>query len=159
MGDKLKIPKNFAMKSNAKPSLFAYPEPMQPPKKEEQSKAAAAVLSTAAKAKQNKEKKDKETAVTKGAMDVDTDDKRSVNSAQEAGSTAGVNASVMATPGTTIVGSTADSIAPSDLDSTMMDVEDQATVANQPSLPENKPSEPAPAPGSEDKKEGDAAGK
>merc|ERR1712083_990223 len=34
---KLKIPKNFSLKSGAKPSLFAYPEPLKPPKKEEQS--------------------------------------------------------------------------------------------------------------------------
>merc|ERR1719281_153056 len=64
LNDKLKMPKNFSLKCNAKPSLFAYPEPLQPPKKEEQSKAAVAVLSTAAKAKQlkEKEKKDKETS-------------------------------------------------------------------------------------------------
>merc|ERR1719272_1091438 len=55
--DKLKIPKNFTLKCNAKPSLFAYPEPLQPPKKEEEVKAAKAVLSTAVKAKSLKEKK------------------------------------------------------------------------------------------------------
>merc|ERR1712048_1023936 len=54
LNHKLKIPKNFSFKCNAKPSLFAYPEPLQPPKKEEQAKTAAAVLSTAAKAKQLK---------------------------------------------------------------------------------------------------------
>jgi len=123
--DKLKIPKNFSLKSEAKPSLFAYPEPITPEKKEEQSKAAAAVLSTAAKAKQNKEKDAKDTAKP---MDVDADDKKSVaDSALEVGSTAGgANASVMATPGTTVIGSTAGSIAPSDLDTTMMDVEEPA---------------------------------
>merc|ERR1712072_1545946 len=71
--DKLKIPKNFSLKCNAKPSLFAYPEPLQPPKKEETAKQAAAVLSTAAKAKQLKEKKENETSqITKSssAMDV-----------------------------------------------------------------------------------------
>merc|ERR1719195_2358233 len=77
---KLKIPKNFCVKCGARPSLFAYPEPLQPPKKEEQAKTATAVLSTAAKAKalrekkaadelKNKEKKDK------GDQDVDMDDK------------------------------------------------------------------------------------
>merc|ERR1712048_1552218 len=54
LNEQLKIPKNFSLKCNAKPSLFAYPEPLQPPKKEEQAKTAAAVLSTAAKAKQLK---------------------------------------------------------------------------------------------------------
>merc|ERR1712048_1087256 len=33
--EKLKTPKNFQFKSAARPSLFAYPEPLQPPKKEE----------------------------------------------------------------------------------------------------------------------------
>merc|ERR1719160_1982371 len=64
LNENLKIPKNVSYRSKAKPSLFAYPEPMKPPKKEEQSKAATAVLSTAAKAKALakalKEKKEKE---------------------------------------------------------------------------------------------------
>merc|ERR1719284_1251985 len=59
---KLKIPKNFSLKSGAKPSLFAYPEPLKPPKKEEQAKAATAVLSTAAKAKALKPPKKEEQA-------------------------------------------------------------------------------------------------
>merc|ERR1712159_9842 len=58
-------------------------------------------------------------------MDVDGDDKASVaNSAVASEAQGGANASVMATPGTTVVGSTAGSIAPSDLDSNMMDVEE-----------------------------------
>merc|ERR1719478_822423 len=65
--EKLKIPKNFSVKSGARPSLFAYPEPLQPPKKEEQTKSATAVLSTAAKAKQVKEKKEQEKEEKKGA--------------------------------------------------------------------------------------------
>merc|ERR1711933_389397 len=52
--ERLKIPKNFSFKCGARPSLFAYPEQLQPPKKEEQAKTATAVLSTAAKAKQSK---------------------------------------------------------------------------------------------------------
>merc|ERR1719487_478330 len=79
LNEQLKIPKNFSLKSNAKPSLFAYPEALQPPKKEEQTKQATAVLSTAAKAKQLKEKKEKETELKKSAssMEVDQDDKAS----------------------------------------------------------------------------------
>merc|ERR1712203_915386 len=98
--EKLKIPKNFSVKSGAKPSLFAYPEPLQPPKKEETTKAATAVLSTAAKAKQLKEKKEKEEKDKKGTMDVDTDDKNSVcNSITDFASVqGGGGASVMATP-------------------------------------------------------------
>merc|ERR1719355_373862 len=60
LNEKLKIPKNFSFKCGARPSLFAYPEPLRPPKKEEQARAATAVLSTAAKAKALKEKKEKE---------------------------------------------------------------------------------------------------
>merc|ERR1711972_1273334 len=63
--EKLKIPKNFQFKCGARPSLFAYPEPLQPPKKEEQAKTATAVLSTAAKAKALKEKKEKESELKK----------------------------------------------------------------------------------------------
>lgn len=69
--DKLKIPKNFSVKSGAKPSLFAYPEPLQPPKKEETAKAATAVLSTAAKAKQLKEKEKLKKASSSADVDVD----------------------------------------------------------------------------------------
>jgi 26S proteasome regulatory subunit N2 len=158
--EKLKIPKNFCLKCNAKPSIFAYPDPLQPPKKEEDKKAATAVLSTAAKAKQLKEKKEKEEKETSqltkspSAMDVDADDKASVaNSAAEVGSV-GVNASVMATPGTTIVGSTADSIAPSDLASDMMDVEEPAAT---PQSEEKKAGDTAAA--SSEKKEGDGEAK
>merc|ERR1719221_2607354 len=60
LNEKLKIPKNFSFKCGAKPSLYAYPEPLKPPKKEEQARAATAVLSTAAKAKALREKKEKE---------------------------------------------------------------------------------------------------
>merc|ERR1711870_192972 len=42
--EKLKIPKNFQFKCGARPSLFAYPEALQPPKKEESTKVATAVL-------------------------------------------------------------------------------------------------------------------
>jgi len=135
LNERLKIPKNFSVKCNAKPSIFAYPEPMQPPKKEEQAKVATAVLSTAAKAKQLKEKKDKEDEMKKGATattDVDVDDKASAcNSMADGVSVTGRDAmSVAATQGTTVVGSTADSVAPSDLASDMMgmDVEDEGAT-------------------------------
>merc|ERR1719229_2052838 len=65
--EKLKIPKNFSLKCNARPSLFAYPEPLQPPKKEETAKTATAVLSTAAKARALKEKKAAEEMKSKEA--------------------------------------------------------------------------------------------
>lgn len=50
----------FEFTSNAKPSLFAYPQPTKPPTKEAVEKVATAVLSTTAKAKARaKEKKEK----------------------------------------------------------------------------------------------------
>jgi 26S proteasome regulatory subunit N2 len=121
--EKLKIPKNFSVKSGARPSLFAYPEPLQPPKKEEQAKQATAVLSTAAKAKAVKEKKEHENELKKTASgtaaDMDVDDKASVSlSVAEAASVRGDAMSVAATQGTTIVGSAA-SVAASDLDDHM----------------------------------------
>lgn len=126
--ERLKIPKNFEFKSGAKPSLFAYPEPLQPPKKEETTKTAAAVLSTAAKAKALKEKKEKESEPKKPSVDVDMDDKVSVsNSVVEGASIRGGDAvSVAATPGTTVVGSAAtESVAASDLGSEIMEVDEQ----------------------------------
>jgi len=121
--DKLKIPKNFALKCGARPSLFAYPEPMQPPKKEEQAKAATAVLSTAAKAKalkEKKEKEEKESSELKKAEDVDMDE-----GSPKPG--LGDGSSVAATPGTTVVGSVAtESVAASDLGSEAMMQVDEA---------------------------------
>eukprot|EP00112_Aurelia_sp_Birch-Aquarium-sp1_P023095 Seg675.34_Seg675.31 transcript_id=Seg675.34_Seg675.31/GoldUCD/mRNA.D3Y31 product="26S proteasome non-ATPase regulatory subunit 1" protein_id=Seg675.34_Seg675.31/GoldUCD/D3Y31 len=65
----LKMPK-IEFRSNAKPSLYAYPEPLQPPKKEEKEKVSTAILSITAKAKARaKKSKDDE------AMDVDDKDK------------------------------------------------------------------------------------
>jgi 26S proteasome regulatory subunit N2 len=43
--------------SNAKPSLFAYPASVKPPKKEAVTKVATAVLSTTAKVKAREKKK------------------------------------------------------------------------------------------------------
>ena len=47
----------FEFVSNAKPSLFAYPAPTNPPKKEAVGKVATAVLSTTAKVKAREKKK------------------------------------------------------------------------------------------------------
>jgi len=155
--EKLKIPKNFSLKSGAKPSLFAYPEPLKPPKKEEQAKAATAVLSTAAKAKALKEKKEKESADKKKDADVDMDDKASVSNSVAGVSVAGMSAapamsvtgvSVAATPGTTVVGSTyTESVAASDLGSEMMEVDAQAVA----------PERASPAPAAESAEKADAA--
>eukprot|EP00929_Paragymnodinium_shiwhaense_P095737 TRINITY_DN5700_c0_g1_i1.p1 TRINITY_DN5700_c0_g1~~TRINITY_DN5700_c0_g1_i1.p1 ORF type:complete len:1089 (+),score=365.49 TRINITY_DN5700_c0_g1_i1:107-3373(+) len=132
LNEKLSIPKNFSMKSAARPSLFAYPEPLQPPKKEEHAKIATAVLSTASKAKALKEKKEKEEQEKdEKKKDVDMDDKGSVSNSLAGGaSTKGADAmSVMGTQGTTVVGSIADSVAASDLGSEHhMEVEEQAAA-------------------------------
>lgn len=64
LNSNLKMPK-IQFRSNAKPSVYAYPEPLQPPKKEEKEKVSTAILSiTAKKSKQKKENKD-------DAMEVD----------------------------------------------------------------------------------------
>jgi len=47
----------FEFVSNARPSLFAYPSPIKPPKKEAVTKVATAVLSTTAKVKAREKKK------------------------------------------------------------------------------------------------------
>jgi len=146
VNDKLKIPKNFSVKSSARPSLFAYPEPLQPAKKEETIKAATAVLSTSAKAKQLKEKKEKESELKKTA-DVDMDDKASMvgsmvgSIAEGASSIRGFEAvSVAATPGTTVVGSIAtESVAASDFGSEMMEVDEQAAAAASSAAPKEAP--------------------
>mmetsp|Transcript_132096 Transcript_132096/g.358717 ORF Transcript_132096/g.358717 Transcript_132096/m.358717 type:complete len:511 (-) Transcript_132096:132-1664(-) len=176
--EKLKIPKNFSLKSGAKPSLFAYPEPLKPPKKEEQAKAATAVLSTAAKAKALREKKEKESTDKKqeAAADMDVDDKASVagtansaaNMSMSVASVAGTTqgASVAATPGTTIVGSAAtESVAADDLDECAADaaaasaVEEAGTSASSkgPELGD-KAAAAAPADASEEAKKKDGEG-
>merc|ERR1712190_719317 len=136
--EKLKIPKNFQFKSAAKPSLFAYPEPLQPPKKEESTKVATAVLSTASKAKALKEKKEKEDKSKEKDKkeDVDMDDKASVANSVAAPSTHGGGASVAATPGTTVVGSIAtDSVAASDIGVDQMLVDETSAAPKDGSTP------------------------
>ena len=44
------------LRSNAKPSTFAYPESLQPPKKEEKEKVSTAILSITHKAKARQKK-------------------------------------------------------------------------------------------------------
>jgi len=50
-------------RSNAKPSVYAYPEPLQPPKKEEKEKVSTAILSITAKAKARQKKENKDDAM------------------------------------------------------------------------------------------------
>ncbi|XP_054156601.1 26S proteasome non-ATPase regulatory subunit 1-like [Oppia nitens] len=70
----LKMPK-MSMKSNAKPSLYGYPAPLEEKKEKEREKVSTAVLSITAKAKrkeaEKKEQKDGE------KMDIDSDAKDS----------------------------------------------------------------------------------
>lgn len=128
VNERLQMPK-MKFRCKAKPSVFAYPEPVQPPQKDALQKTATAVLSTHAKAKAQKQlmEKRKATADTSApaassAMDVDEGGHDSVSVAATQGTTDAI--SVAATQGTTIVGSSADSAAPSDLDGDMMDVEE-----------------------------------
>lgn len=47
-------------RSNARPSVYGYPEPLLPPKKEEKEKVSTAILSITAKAKARQKKEQKE---------------------------------------------------------------------------------------------------
>ena len=49
--------------SNAKPSVYAYPEALQPPKKEEKEKVSTAILSITAKTKARQKKVNQEEAM------------------------------------------------------------------------------------------------
>jgi len=75
----MKMPKNFKMKCNARPSLFAYPEMLKEEVEKEKKRIATVTLSTTAKAAARKKKKDREAGVEEGAnggaaaMDVDAD--------------------------------------------------------------------------------------
>jgi len=62
----LKMPK-LQLTSNAKPSMYAYPEALQPPKKEEKEKVSTAILSITAKAKARQKKNNEK----EEAMEVD----------------------------------------------------------------------------------------
>ncbi|PFX28992.1 26S proteasome non-ATPase regulatory subunit 1 [Stylophora pistillata] len=62
----LKMPK-MQFRSNVKPSMYAYPEPLKPPKKEEKEKVTTAVLSITAKAKARAKKSE----ASEDKMDVD----------------------------------------------------------------------------------------
>ena len=64
----LKAPK-FDFVSNAKPSLFAYPSSMKPPKKETTAKLTMAVLSTTAKVKARERRKAASEDVSEGVRD------------------------------------------------------------------------------------------
>lgn len=65
LNSNLKMPK-IQFRSNAKPSVYAYPEALKPPKKEEKEKVSTAVLSITAKAKARQKK-----AAQDDAMEVD----------------------------------------------------------------------------------------
>lgn len=58
----LKVPKSFKCISNAKPSTYKYPEFIKVDADKKKEKVAAAVLSTTAKAKGRKDRKDGKTA-------------------------------------------------------------------------------------------------
>lgn len=61
-----------SFKSNVKPSMFAYPPPLETAKKEEKERVATVVLSVTAKAKRREAEKAKAVAAEKGdAMEVD----------------------------------------------------------------------------------------
>ncbi|KAJ8482928.1 hypothetical protein ONZ51_g5045 [Trametes cubensis] len=88
LDENLKAPK-FEFVSNARPSLFAYPSPMKPPKKEAVTKVATAVLSTTAKAKAREKRK----AAAEGET-MATDDKKDGDVEMKTGETSARNEDV-----------------------------------------------------------------
>ena len=54
----LKVPKSFSVQMNAKPSTYAYPEMMKKEEGKSKEKVETAVLSTTAKVKARKDRKD-----------------------------------------------------------------------------------------------------
>ncbi|XP_027049051.1 26S proteasome non-ATPase regulatory subunit 1-like [Pocillopora damicornis] len=75
----LKMPK-MQFRSNVKPSMYAYPEPLKPPKKEEKEKVTTAVLSITAKAKARAKKSE----ASDDKMEVDQEaDKGKASSAKK----------------------------------------------------------------------------
>lgn len=76
----LKMPK-MQFRSNAKPSMYAYPEPLKPPKKEEKEKVTTAVLSITAKAKARAKKS--EASEEKMEVDQEGDKDKAATSKKE----------------------------------------------------------------------------
>lgn len=58
INDKLKVPKSFKSISNAKPSMYKYPEMLKVDDNKKKEKVTVAVLSTTDKAKARKARKD-----------------------------------------------------------------------------------------------------
>ena len=76
MNKDLKIPSSFKLKCDARPSLFAYPEPLTEKVEEKKERVETAVLSITSKAKAKAAKKEKEASggSTEEAMEVEKDD-------------------------------------------------------------------------------------
>mgnify|MGYP006096703673 CR=1 FL=1 len=62
INDKLKVPKSFKSISNAKPSVYKYPEMLEVDAGKKKEKVTVAVLSTTSKVKARKDRKDGKTA-------------------------------------------------------------------------------------------------
>merc|ERR1711988_1497967 len=77
----LKIPSSFKLKCDARPSLFAYPEPLTEVVEEKKERVETAVLSITSKAKAKAAKKEKQAAdtTTDEATEVEEDDKKKNN--------------------------------------------------------------------------------
>ena len=69
---------NIEFRSNAKPSTYAYPAPLEEKKGRETEKVETAVLSTTAKAKAKEIKKEKRKASTSAGKTTGSDEKMEV---------------------------------------------------------------------------------
>lgn len=90
----LKMPK-LDIKSNARPSTYAYPAPLEEKKREEREKVTTAVLSIAARARRREHERRQRDTVSEAPatkMEVDEDDKKSTTTAVTSSSATASNA-------------------------------------------------------------------
>lgn len=122
----LKMPK-VDFKSNARPSTYAYPAPLEEKKREEREKVTTAVLSIAARARRREhERRQRDTtSEATSKMEVDDDDKKS----------SATTSSTSATPSTTVT--------PSVLSAATDDKKKAATTTPAPATEEKKDPEPS----------------
>lgn len=132
----LKMPK-MEIKSNAKPSMYAYPAPLEEKKREEREKVTTAVLSIAARARRREHERRQRDSATETAstkMEVDEDEKKS------GGSTVTTSSTTSSSTATT-TSSTAPTVNPEDKNDKKKS--GSTTSTSTPATEEKKDPEPA----------------
>lgn len=96
LNQQLKMPK-MDIKSNAKPSVYAYPAALEEKKREEREKVTTAVLSIAARARRReheRRQRDNATETTSIKMEVDEDEKKSTSTVATSSTTSSTTPSI-----------------------------------------------------------------